>query len=79
MENDKRIEELQNENARLRELLSEVLKAYDTVPTANTNFGFISIPRTKTFIISVVPITLRITEALVKQGITSGRMRLRRW
>lgn len=34
MENDKRIEELQNENARLRELLSEVLKAYDILDRA---------------------------------------------
>lgn len=34
MDRDKRIEELQKENAQLRELLSEVLKAYDILDRA---------------------------------------------
>ena len=39
-----------------------------TVPTAKASFGFISIQRIKTFTISVVPTTSRITEVPAKQG-----------
>ena len=70
---------LQDEgNPNRKTLLKASFQICFTVPIAGASCGFISIPRIRIFIILVVPTTSRITEALVKQGITSEPMRLRK-